>query len=150
MDDITLRTCEFRDIDRVAAIEKIVFPERPYSEVDFAWFLLSATEGFLVACEGEHVVGYVIAVGEGGRGVIQSIGVLPEFRRKRIGESLMIAALNHLAKKYAEARLLVDENNADAISLYHKLRFVETGNRIRRYYPNGDDAVEMVRGLEPR
>jgi len=140
-----LRACHYGDLDQVLAVERVAFPDRPYTRLDFDSILLRAGEGFMVACQDGSVVGYVIAMEKGGDGLIQSIAVPPEFRMRRIGEALMTAALNHLAKKYGRVYLQVDANNESAISLYRKLSFRETGNRIKGYYPNGNDAIEMVR-----
>jgi ribosomal protein S18 acetylase RimI-like enzyme len=41
----------------------------------------------------------------------------------------------------------VDANQEVAIRFYRGLSFSETGKMLKRYYPNGDDAVEMVREL---
>lgn len=145
MNDFVLRVCHSRDLDQVLAVEKGAFPDRPYTRLDFGSFLLRAGEGFLVACRDGSVVGYVIAMGKAGDGLIQSIAVSPEFRMRQIGEALMTAALNHLARRYDRVYLQVDANNESAISLYRKLSFRETGNKIKGYYPNGNDAIEMVR-----
>jgi ribosomal-protein-alanine N-acetyltransferase len=144
MSDFMLRTCHYQDLDRVVAIEKSAFPDRPYSKSDFMALLLRAKDGFIIAEADDGLLGYVIAVHDGDDGMIQSIAVSDQFRRRGIGEVLMSSALNHLAE-CERVFLLVDSNNVVAISLYHKLSFKETGNIKRNYYPNGDDAVEMVR-----
>ena len=144
MNDFSLRACRYRDLDQVLAVEKASFPDRPYTKLEFSSFLLLAGEGFMVARLGDSVVGYVIAMKSGGAGLIASIAVSPELRMKGIGEALMTAALRHLTK-FDQVYLQVDANNEIAISLYRKLSFRETGKRIRGYYPNGDDAIEMAR-----
>jgi ribosomal-protein-alanine N-acetyltransferase len=142
-----LRTCEFNDLDQVSQIENASFPDRPYSKLDFVSCMLVAREGFIVACKDGSVIGYVIATGQGGEGSIQSIAVSPEFREEGVGEMLMRSAINHLAGRFERVYLLVDVSNERAIRLYRRLSFNETGNVIEKYYPNGDDAVEMVREL---
>jgi len=142
-----LRACEFGDLDQVGRIEKASFPERPYSRLDFASFLLLARERFVVASLDGLVVGYVIATG-GREGSIQSIAVLPENRGKGIGEELLRSAIDHLAGRSERVTLLVDAGNGSAIRLYRRLSFTETGKVIKRYYPNGGDALEMARELK--
>jgi [ribosomal protein S18]-alanine N-acetyltransferase len=142
-----LRACEFRDLGQVGKIEKASFPERPYTRLDFATFLLIEREGFVVASKDGVVVGYVIALRQGREGSIQSIAVLPDFRGKGIGEMLMQSAIDHLTGKSERVHLLVDVNNEAAINLYHKLSFRETGKTVKKYYPNGNDAVEMAREI---
>ena len=79
--------------------------------------------------------------------MIQSIAVSPESRGKSVGELLMKAAIEHLARRFRRVSLLVDADNEKAIRLYHKMSFIETGRIIEAYYPNGDDAVEMAKEL---
>jgi len=145
--NLVLRACRYEDLDKVLAIERASYPDSPYARTDFDIFLLVAKKGFLVACQGDSLLGYVIATEKGGSGLIQSVAVSPESRRKHVGRALMTAALDYLAKS-ERAVLQVDPSNESAISLYHKLSFRETGSRIRGYYPNGNDAIEMVRELD--
>ena len=142
-----LRPCEFRDLGQVGQVEKASFPDRPYSRLDFAYFLLTAREGFTVALMDGSVVGYVIAMREGREGSIQSIAVLPGLRRRGIGKMLMESAIGRLTGRSERVRLLVDVDNEEAIRLYHGISFVETGKIVRNYYPNGHDAAELVKEL---
>jgi [ribosomal protein S18]-alanine N-acetyltransferase len=140
-----LRACELRDLAQVGQIERASFPERPYTRLDFAYFLLAARDGFIVATKGGSVVGYVIATARGRQGSIQSIAVSPESRGKGVGELLLRSAIDHLAARCGRVHLLVDAGNEAAIRLYRRLSFAETGKVVRGYYPNGGDAVEMAR-----
>jgi ribosomal-protein-alanine N-acetyltransferase len=142
-----LRSFELRDLGQVIEVEEASFPERPYSRMDFLSCLLIAREGFIVAVNDGSVIGYVIAMGQGGQGMIQSIAVAPESRGRGVGELLMKAGNEHLARRFRRVSLLVDADNEKAIRLYRKLSFFETGKIIEGYYPNGDDAVEMAKEL---
>jgi [ribosomal protein S18]-alanine N-acetyltransferase len=142
-----LKACELGDLAQVGQIERASFPERPYSRLDFLSYLLIARDGFIVASRDGSVVGYVIAVSQRREGSIQSIAVSPDSRGKGVGEMLMRSAIDHLAQKCDRVHLLVDANNETAMRLYHKLSFEETGKVVRRYYPNGGDAVEMAKDL---
>lgn len=145
--DYVLRACEFRDLAQVGEIERASFPERPYTMLDFAAYLLIARDGFIVASKDGSVMGYVIALSQRREGSIQSIAVSPESRGKGVGELLMRSAIDHLTGKSDRVHLLVDVENESALRLYRKLSFEETGRVVRKYYPNGDDAVEMSRKL---
>lgn len=143
----SFRTCDLGDLDQIARLEKASFPERPYSRLDFAYYMLVARAGFIVASKDGKVVGYVIAVSQGREGSIQSIAVSPDFRERGVGEALMRSALDHLAGKADRVHLLVAADNEGAKRLYSKLSFKETGRIVRRYYPNGSDAIEMAKEL---
>jgi ribosomal-protein-alanine N-acetyltransferase len=148
--EFVLRACEFKDLSQVGRVEEASFPDSPYSRLDFVSSLLDAREGFIVACEGDLlVVGYVIATrGQTLDGSIQSIAVLPEFRERGVGGLLIRSAIDHLASGGCRrVFLLVDSKNERAIRLYRRFYFSETGLVIRKYYPNGGDAVEMERRL---
>jgi len=144
-----LRACEFRDLAQVGQIERASFPERPYTRLDFVAYLLIARDGFIVASMDGSVVGYVIALSQRREGSIQSIAVSPESRGKGVGELLMRSAIDGLAGRCERIHLLVDAKNETAIRLYRKLSFEETGKVVKRYYPNGDDAIEMARSSRP-
>jgi ribosomal protein S18 acetylase RimI-like enzyme len=142
--DYVLRPFRRQDLDQVVALEKVCFPERPYTRLEFLLLSAQAGDGFLVAEDGGRVSGYVASMVEGRVGVIMSIAVSPQLRRGGIGDALMRSALNHMVG-CGWIWLLVNQKNVAAISLYHKHLFRETGRIIKGYYPNRDDAVEMVR-----
>lgn len=142
-----LRTFELRDLAQVVQVEKDSFPERPYGRLDFIAYMLMARDGFIVASEEGSVVGYVIALSQEREGSIQSIAVSPGARGKGVGEMLMRAALHGLTGRAERVHLLVAVSNETAIRLYRKLSFEETGKVVKKYYPNGDDALEMARKL---
>jgi len=144
MSYFTLRECEPQDLDHILALERDSFAESAYVRDDFVYLMGRARDGFTVAVGNGRLLGYVIAVGEGRTGTIQSIAVSTDFRRKGVGEALMKSAIHYLSV-FERIWLLVGSNNSAAISLYHKLCFKETGRIIKGYYRNGDDAVEMVR-----
>ena len=43
--------------------------------------------------------------------------------------------------------LEVRPSNKAGILLYHKLSFEETGKVRKKYYPDGEDAIEMARAV---
>lgn len=146
--DHSLRTCELKDLGEILRLERESFPDHPYGRLDFAYFLLTSREGFLVASAGDgSIAGYAIATWSRGEAWIQSIAVSRGSRRRGVGETLLRRALEVAAGHAKGAKLFVDVENAAAIALYRKLSFDETGRVVARYYPNGDDALEMSRPL---
>jgi [ribosomal protein S18]-alanine N-acetyltransferase len=138
---VTLRACRHEDLQRVQLVERESFPD-PYTESVFEFFLLDPRTDFVVACVGDSVVGYVIATRGPREGSIQSIAVLPDFRRRKVGGMLMKSAMEYLAP-CARVVLLVGRTNAGAIRLYRSFSFRETGRVFEGYYPSGDDALEF-------
>jgi ribosomal-protein-alanine N-acetyltransferase len=75
---------------------------------------------------------------------IATIATHPEFRRKGIGERLMIAALlSARAEGAARAFLEVRAGNSAALAMYKKYGFVVAGVRLRYYKDNNEDAILM-------
>jgi [ribosomal protein S18]-alanine N-acetyltransferase len=144
LDDIELKVCRRRDLRQVLIVEKGCFSCQPYNKLDFAWMLVRARAGFVVAWANNSIVGYVIAFSRPwGNGVIQSIGVLPEYRGRGIGQTLMKHAMNHLAW-CKTVNLLVEEDNKAAMRLYRSFGFRENGKVIKGYYC-GKNAMEFVK-----
>jgi len=140
-----LRRCKENDLNQVLQIERICF-KHPYDYFTFLYFLMREPDGFYVAEEDGHIVGYVISSVRGGKGNIISIAVIPEFRRKGIGSELMEESLNFLSKRVDCVELQVKVSNIEAISFYRKLGFEEIGF-ISNYYPDGEDALVMYKKI---
>jgi len=140
-----LRRCEKKDLDQVLKIERVCF-KHPYDYSTFLNFLVKEPHGFYVAEENDRIIGYVISSLKYGKGVIISIAVLPEFRRRGIGSKLMKESLNFLSKSVDYVELQVKVSNTEAISFYRKLGFKETG-LIPNYYQEGEDALIMYKEI---
>jgi len=141
---VSLRPHMLADID-VVAIERESFPENLFPAIVFTNFVTLAREGFIVACAGDSVVGYVIGTSSGTEGMIQSVAVTPSFRRRGVGAMLIGSVIERLSVEHQRISLLVDVNNEAAVHLYRRFSFSRTGRVIRSYYSNGNDAVEMSR-----
>lgn len=136
------------DLERIVAFEKQSFSD-PFDKATFSQILAAEPEGFLVAESGHQLLGYIAAASRGDEGWVYSFAVEPGSRRRGIGRLLMKAALNYLSTKTTRVYLQVSVNNPAAMSLYEKFSFVKT-RRIKRYYPNGDDAFLMLLELTRR
>ena len=78
---------------------------------------------------------------------IVSVGVADGYRRRGIGELLLIAAVEHaIARETETITLEVRKSNAAARSLYAKYGFIEQGIRKGYYSDNREDAVIMTTG----
>ncbi len=76
---------------------------------------------------------------------IVSVGVADGYRRRGIGELLLIAAVEHAAARNAETITLeVRKSNTAARALYEKYGFNERGIRKRYYSDNREDALIMT------
>src|SRR5271169_6829984 len=89
----TIRRCRETDLDHILKIEKESFPD-PYDRDVFTMLLGSEPGGFLVAEHDGRVVGYLVSSAT--YGLIFSLAVSANRRRRRIGSKLMEAALRYL------------------------------------------------------
>ncbi len=143
---IAIREGGLRDARELAELEKIIFPTEPWTEEMFRgefsglnpvlYLLLTDTEA-----EG-RVVGYAGIWLIGDEGHITNVGILPEYRRRGLAETLVKALLAEAEQRGVTAETLeVRVSNAPAIALYEKLGFRPAGRR-RGYYPdNHEDAL---------
>lgn len=156
-DQVVIRCVNQRDIDDVIAINMETLPEH-YPRGFWEEHLRRWSKAFLVAEVNGEIVGYVMCRVEWGwgftknrllkKGHVISIAVRPGYRRRGIGERLMIQAMEALKKHYGaeEVYLEVRVSNIPAINLYKKLgfRIIKT---IANYYLDGEDAYVMAREL---
>ncbi len=100
---------------------------------------------YVVARDGERIVGYAglwLMVDEAH---ITTFAVHPRWRRRGIGERLLLAILEvAIARRAREATLEVRLSNVAARRLYEKYGFRPVGLRPRYYTDNGEDALIMT------
>jgi len=152
-----LRKFASGDLQKVMYINRVCLPEN-YTEYFFLELYQRYPETSIVAEENGEVVGYIICrvelglsnFGFGGvikKGHIVSVAVLPEFRRRGIGEALIAEAMEGMRVYNAKQCFLeVRVSNIPAVNLYRKLGFQIT-RTIRGYYADGEDAYLMTKKL---
>jgi len=147
------------DLRSVVHINMVCLPEN-YTDFFFIDLHQRFPETFIVAEDNGEVVGYIMCRMELGlsnfgfkglvkKGHIVSVAVLPQYRRKGIGEALVSKAMEGMRLYNAKQCFLeVRVTNTQAISLYKKLGFQVT-RTIHGYYADGEDAYLMSRELKP-
>jgi ribosomal-protein-alanine N-acetyltransferase len=141
-------------LERITYINRTCLPEN-YSDYFFVDLHHRFPETFIVAEENGEVVGYIMCRIETGlssfifrglikKGHIVSVAVLPEYRRKGIGEALVVKAMESMRLyKAKQCFLEVRITNTAAVDLYKKLGF-EVSRTIRGYYADGEGAYVMT------
>lgn len=133
------------DLAAVQAIERASFmtPWPPHAyrqELEtnrLAHYLVARVDGVLVA-----YAGIWLMVDEAH---VTTFAVHPAWRRRRIGERLLLALLDLAADRHArEATLEVRLSNLAARRLYEKYGFRPVGIRPRYYSDDGEDALIMT------
>jgi [ribosomal protein S18]-alanine N-acetyltransferase len=132
------------DIPAVQLVENASFPV-PWPANAFRHELTQNKNAhYIVAREGYRIVGYAglwIALDEAH---ITTFAVLPEFRRRRIGERMLVRLFDMATDLRAEwLTLEVRASNFPAQRLYEKYGFHAAGIRRRYYSDNNEDAIIM-------
>ncbi len=130
-------------VEAIAELEKLCFSD-PWSIKSVESELNNPLSLWLVALDGERVVGYIGSQTVLGEGDMMNLAVAPDYRRMGIGEGLvnaLVAALNE--RGAARLALEVRASNAPAIALYEKLGFVVAGRRPNYYRNPKEDALIM-------
>jgi ribosomal-protein-alanine N-acetyltransferase len=153
----TLRKFHIRDLESVVYINRTCLPEN-YVNHFFIDLHERFPETFIVAEENGEIVGYIMCrietglsnFGFGGfikKGHIVSLAVMPQHRRKGIGQALVVKAMEGMRLYNAKHCFLeVRVTNMPAINLYKKLGF-KIIRTIHGYYSDGEDAYLMNREI---
>jgi ribosomal-protein-alanine N-acetyltransferase len=133
---------EILEIERNAFEKKEAFPKEYFLELSKKW-----PEGFLVAKLDGEIVGYAIGEKNKDSGLIISVAVKKEWRRRGIGRKLMEKLLENFKKGGIKIVFLhVREENKEAINFYQALGF-KIRELVENYYSNGEDAYLMEKSL---
>ena len=131
-------------VPQIALLEKMCFHD-PWSENSISSELNNSLSVWLVALDGESVVGYVGSQTVLGWTDMMNVAVHPDYRRKGIAEQLVVSLENELKNRESTCLTLeVRVSNEPAKSLYDKLGFSEVGRR-KNYYRNPREDALILR-----
>ncbi|NYE56591.1 ribosomal protein S18-alanine N-acetyltransferase [Carboxydothermus ferrireducens] len=139
-----LKLMELKDLPQVLDIEKLSYTN-PWSKASFMYEITeNPLATYLVAREGDKVIGYGgiwIVLDEAH---ITTLAVHPAYRRNGVGKSLLNALLD-VAKnrKVRNIILEVRASNFPAQNLYQKFGFKPIGIRKKYYSRPEEDAIVM-------
>jgi ribosomal-protein-alanine N-acetyltransferase len=133
-------------IKAIARLEEMCFSE-PWPED----MISRLRERFLVAVEGETLLGYEALSTVLDEGSLDNIAVDPAYRRQGVAQALLEALIAQgQAQRLSFITLEVREHNAPAIGLYEKNGFQVVGRRKNYYEKPREDAILMTLTLEGR
>ena len=135
-------------LPQIAALEKICFPDDPWSGELFR-AALDSPDTVLLTAEGEDgaVLGYAVLSVILDEGNLDNIAVTPDFRRRGVAEALLSALAEFGRTSLSFLFLEVRATNLPAIALYEKHGFVPVGRRKNYYESPREDALLMTLDL---
>jgi ribosomal-protein-alanine N-acetyltransferase len=137
------------DLPQVHAMDQEIY-ETPWSMSSFSHELGNPETIMKVAEISGMIVGYICLRTMLDITHVMKIGVLEKFRRKGIGGRLLMNAIRDLRNSRSDVRsvsLEVRVSNVNAISLYKKAGFRESGLRPSYYRQPDEDALIMTADL---
>lgn len=134
------------DIPQIAELEKQCFSD-PWSAQAFESGMNSPFFYGILFEDGGQVCAYACETVIFEDAEILNVAVAPSFRRRGLGEKLLLALEDVAKSKGAERMLLeVREGNTPARGLYEKQGYLAFGVR-KRYYEDGENAVLMQKTI---
>jgi ribosomal-protein-alanine acetyltransferase len=150
---ITYRAMIALDVPVVAAMEKEIFKDDPWSIGQFKEEISNngITRHYLVACDSNHkIIGWAGAMcaAEGADTDVLTVAVDPDFRLQGIAHHMVTSLIDWAySKKSPTIFLEVEKNNLPAQALYISEGFAIISIRPD-YYGPGIDALVMSKVLE--
>lgn len=132
-------------LDAVAELEKICFPEDPWSRRLFEEALENEnTTSLLALAEDGRVLGYLLFTSVLDEGGVDNIAVAPTARRQGIASALL-EEFHRYGREHGLANLFLEvrPSNMGAAALYEKLGYREVGRRKNYYLNPKEDAIIM-------
>jgi ribosomal-protein-alanine N-acetyltransferase len=134
-------------IDQVLPLEQDLFVDDRWTARTY-WSELGQldTRHYLVAVDGEDVIGYAGLCDYPDEAFVQTLAVARTAQGRGLGARLLQALLDEAGRRHHRRVLLeVRADNARALTLYERFGFRRTGIRRGYYQPSGTDAVVMTR-----
>lgn len=131
------------DLEQVSTMEAACF-SMPWSKKSFEENLNRSDAVYVVARDGDKVLGYCGAYVILNEADINQVAVDPLHRKKGVGGKMLAALLDKLGKAGTDAVTLeVRKSNEAAIALYESMGFVTEGIRKNFYEKPVEDALIM-------
>ncbi len=139
--EITLTPMTEAHVHAVAALEQQCFSD-PWSENSVRGELDNPLSLWLVAQDGERLVGYAGSQTVLDEADVMNVAVDPAYRRQGIALRLLTGLQAALAAQGVHSLTLeVRASNAPAIALYERLGYFQAGRRPHYYFKPKEDAL---------
>ena len=143
-----IRSMTATDVPQIAALERACFSD-PWPEQVLARELENDLSLWLVAAEGDTVLGYVGSQTVLGETDMMNLAVRADRRRQGIAAALVSALCTALRREKDAVQLTLEvrDSNEAAIRLYAALGFAQIGRRPNYYFHPKEDARILRKDL---
>lgn len=151
---VTLREMRWWDIDGVMELERDLFGNESWTVAMF-WSELAETDTryYLVAADGDEIVGYAGLCAYPDESFVQTIAVARDRQGNGIGAQLLAQLIDEARRRDEPmVGLEVRADNLGAQRMYERFGFEHVGVRKGYYQPSNTDAALMVlnlKGIDP-
>lgn len=149
MTTVIIREMRREDVPTIVGIDRLCSP-LPWTDYAFVAELTNTIGCYLVAealepgGERGTILGFIGSQMIMDEAHVTTLGVMPEWRRQRVGERLFAALLERaIARGCRRVTLEVREGNHPAQALYRKYGFMPVSRRRSYYSDNNEDAIVM-------
>jgi ribosomal-protein-alanine N-acetyltransferase len=141
-DSYSIEQAGWRDLNALRHLERACFSKDAWPLLDMIGVLALPNVVRLKAVVDGDMVGFIAGDVRPGHRLawIATLAVLPEYRRRGIGRTLLQTCEEQL--KVAQIRLNVRASNQAAVHLYKEAGYQKTG-LWKNYYADGEDALVM-------
>jgi len=141
---VEVRRCERNDLREIQEILEAAPEAAMWSEAALAETLERDPSHFLVAEQDEEIAGFIVGREIEKEAEILNLAVKPEYRWRRIGQSLVQAMLEVFAGAgVVRVFLEVRESNQGGIAFYSRLGFRKVGRREHYYHEPEEGALVL-------
>ena len=148
---VRLRPMRLADLPAVLALEEELFAPDTWTAAMYRDELSRTdTRTYLVAEDGDEIVGYAGLIAYDDEAHVATIGVTTARQGHGIGARLLDALLEEADRRSPVVILEVRADNEVAQALYRRRGFAVIGRRRGYYQPSGADAVVMRREMVRR
>jgi ribosomal protein S18 acetylase RimI-like enzyme len=145
--NIAVLPAALRDFRAVYHLEKVCFDQDAWPMLDVLGVLTIPQVVRLKAVDQEQLIGFIAADLRRSQGVawIATLAVLPEYRRRGIGEAMLRICEEQV--NLPLIRLCVRQSNQPAIELYQNSGYQQV-DVWKKYYRGGENALIFEKLLE--
>lgn len=141
MNSIRIIPMATEHLDQVVELDKNSF-SLPWDRPSFERELNNPLSDWLVALDGDTLVGYIGSQYAGGQSDIMNLAIAPNYRRRGAARALL-SLLEYVQKRRNSAAITLEvrESNSAAICLYENFGFHKIGVRPNYYFKPKEDAL---------